>query len=278
MDPFLSRLQKAHSLCPGCPSPKVINRFFGEVLGLMFPEHSNEVLKDKDSLQVKFSGLRLQLSDILKNNVALHKADGEALASEFFDKLEKEVYDKLHEDLDAMYKGDPAAKSKTEIIRCYPGFYAISAYRVAHLLHRLGVALIPRMITEYAHSKTGVDIHPGASIGRFFCIDHATGIVIGETTIVGDRVKIYQGVTLGALSVKKEDADKKRHPTIENDVVIYAGATILGGDTVIGEGSVVGGNVWLTKSIPAKSKIYYQTKLLDDASNLTDFYVLKSEA
>ncbi|AEL26361.1 serine O-acetyltransferase [Cyclobacterium marinum] len=278
MDPFLSRLQKAHSLCPGCPSPKVINRFFGEVLGLMFPEHANEVLKDKDSLQVKFSGLRLQLSDILKKNVALHKADGEALASEFFDKLEKEVYDKLHEDLDAMYKGDPAAKSKTEIIRCYPGFYAISAYRVAHLLHRLGVALIPRMITEYAHSKTGVDIHPGASIGRFFCIDHATGIVIGETTIVGDRVKIYQGVTLGALSVKKEDADKKRHPTIENDVVIYAGATILGGDTVIGEGSVVGGNVWLTKSIPAKSKIYYQTKLLDDASNLTDFYVLKSEA
>lgn len=144
--------------------------FFGEVLGLMFPEHANEVLKDKDSLQVKFSGLRLQLSDILKKNVALHKADGEALASEFFDKLEKEVYDKLHEDLDAMYKGDPAAKSKTEIIRCYPGFYAISAYRVAHLLHRLGVALIPRMITEYAHSKTGVDIHPGASIGRFFAL------------------------------------------------------------------------------------------------------------
>lgn len=278
MDPFLSRLQKAHSLCPGCPSPKVINRFFGEVLGLMFPEHANEVLKDKDSLQAKFFELRLQLGEILKKNVALHQSDGEALASEFFDKLENEVYDKLHEDLDAMFKGDPAAKSKTEIIRCYPGFYAISAYRVAHLLHRLGVSLIPRMITEYAHSKTGVDIHPGASIGRFFCIDHATGIVIGETTIVGDRVKIYQGVTLGALSVKKEDADKKRHPTIEDDVVIYAGATILGGDTVIGESSVVGGNVWLTKSIPAKSKIYYQTKILDDASNLTDFYVLKSEA
>lgn len=278
MDPFLSRLQKAHSLCPGCPSPKVINRFFGEVLGLMFPEHANEVLKDKASLQAKFSELNLQLGAILRKNVALHQSDGEALASQFFDELEDEVYDKLHEDLDAMFKGDPAAKSKTEIIRCYPGFYAISAYRVAHLLHRLGVALIPRMITEHAHSKTGVDIHPGASIGRFFCIDHATGIVIGETTIVGDRVKIYQGVTLGALSVKKEDADKKRHPTIEDDVVIYAGATILGGDTVIGKGSVVGGNVWLTKSIPAKSKIYYQTKLLDDASNLTDFYVLKSEA
>ncbi|EPR68753.1 serine O-acetyltransferase [Cyclobacterium qasimii] len=278
MDGFLNRLQKAHSLCPGCPSPKVINSFFDDILGILFPEHSSKALKDLGSLEVKFSGLRLQLREILKLNVALHQSNGEALADEFFDKLEEEVYNKLHEDIDAMYNGDPAAKSKTEIIRCYPGFYAISAYRVAHLLHRLGISLIPRMITEYAHSKTGVDIHPGAVIGRFFCIDHATGIVIGETTVVGDRVKIYQGVTLGALSVNKEDADKKRHPTIEDDVVLYAGATILGGDTVIGKGSVVGGNVWLTKSIPAKSKIYYQTKMLDGASNLTDFYVLKSEA
>ncbi|WP_339923591.1 serine acetyltransferase [uncultured Cyclobacterium sp.] len=278
MDGFLNRLQKAHNLCPGCPSPKVINSFFDDILGILFPEHSSKALKDLGSLEMKFSDLRLQLREILKLNVALHQANGEALADAFFEKLEDEVYNKLHEDIDAMYKGDPAAKSKTEIIRCYPGFYAISAYRVAHLLHRLGISLIPRMITEYAHSKTGVDMHPGAVIGRFFCIDHATGIVIGETTVVGDRVKIYQGVTLGALSVNKEDADKKRHPTIEDNVVLYAGATILGGDTVIGKGSVVGGNVWLTKSIPAKSKIYYQTKMLDGASNLTDFYVLKSEA
>ena len=278
MEVFLDRLQKAHNLCPGCPSPKVINRFFDDLLGILFPEHSSEALKDKGSLELKFSELKLQLQKILTMNVALHNGNGEDLANQFFKKLEEEVYNKLHEDLDAMYKGDPAAKSKTEVIRCYPGFYAISAYRVAHLLHRLGISLIPRMITEYAHSKTGVDIHPGAMIGRFFCIDHATGIVIGETTVVGDRVKIYQGVTLGALSVNKEDADKKRHPTIEDDVVLYAGATILGGDTVIGKGSVVGGNVWLTKSIPAKSKIYYQTKMLDGASNLTDFYVLKSEA
>lgn len=278
MDGFLNRLQKAHRLCPGCPSPKVINRFFDDILGVLFPEHSSQALKDLGSLEMKFSDLRLHLREILKLNVALHQSNGEALADEFFEKLEEEVYNKLHEDINAMYKGDPAAKSKTEIIRCYPGFYAISAYRVAHLLHRMGISLIPRMITEYAHSKTGVDIHPGAIIGRFFCIDHATGIVIGETTVVGDRVKIYQGVTLGALSVNKEDADKKRHPTIEDDVVLYAGATILGGDTVIGKGSVVGGNVWLTKSIPPKSKIYYQTKMLDGASNLTDFYVLKSEA
>jgi serine O-acetyltransferase len=278
MDAFINRLHKAHALCPGCPSPRVINRFFDDVLGILFPEHSSEVIKERGNLEIKFFNLRSHLQEILKKNEALHQGDGEALANVFFESLEEEVYNKLHEDLDAMYSGDPAAKSKTEIIRCYPGFYAISAYRVAHSLHRLGVSLIPRMITEYAHSKTGVDIHPGARIGRFFCIDHATGIVIGETTIVGDRVKIYQGVTLGALSVNKKDADKKRHPTIEDDVVIYAGATILGGDTVIGKNSVVGGNVWLTKSIPAKSKIYYQTKIFDGASNLTDFYVLKSEA
>lgn len=278
MDSFIDRLHKAHNHCPECPSPKVINRFFDDILGILFPEHANEIHRDRRNLENNFFQLRSQLRHVLKKNEALYKGDGEALADAFFDRLEKEVFDRIHEDLQAMFEGDPAAKSKTEIIRCYPGFYAIAAYRIAHLLHKLGIGLIPRMITEYAHSKTGVDIHPGAKIGRHFCIDHATGIVIGETTVVGDRVKIYQGVTLGALSVNKEDADKKRHPTIEDDVVIYAGATILGGDTVIGKGSVVGGNVWLTKSIPPKSKIYYQTKIYDGASNLTDFYVLKSDA
>ncbi|MFO7824456.1 MAG: serine O-acetyltransferase EpsC [Cyclobacterium sp.] len=278
MDSFIDRLHKAHNHCPECPSPKVINRFFDDILGILFPEHANEIHRDRRNLENNFFQLRSQLRHVLKKNEVLYKGDGEALADAFFDRLEKEVFDRIHEDLQAMFEGDPAAKSKTEIIRCYPGFYAIAAYRIAHLLHKLGIGLIPRMITEYAHSKTGVDIHPGAKIGRHFCIDHATGIVIGETTVVGDRVKIYQGVTLGALSVNKEDADKKRHPTIEDDVVIYAGATILGGDTVIGKGSVVGGNVWLTKSIPPKSKIYYQTKIYDGASNLTDFYVLKSDA
>src|SRR5690554_430759 len=175
-----------------------------------------------------------------------------------------------------MYTGDPAAKSKTEIVRSYPGFYAIAAYRIAHLLYRQGIALIPRMITEFAHSKTGVDIHPGARIGSYFCIDHGTGVVIGETAVVGDYVKIYQGVTLGALSVNKEDADKKRHPTIEDQVVIYAGATILGGETTVGRESVIGGNVWLTKSVPPQSKIYYQIKMYDANTEATDFYVLKS--
>ncbi|MEX2514089.1 MAG: serine acetyltransferase [Cyclobacteriaceae bacterium] len=277
MDSFIDRLHQAHNRCPECPSPKVIRRFFDDVLGILFPEHANEILKERGNLEMKFFDLRIQLGKILKNNAQLHQGHGEELGNRFFDKLE-EVFNLLHEDLDAMYEGDPAAKSKTEIIRCYPGFYAVSAYRIAHSLHQLGISLIPRMITEYAHSKSGVDIHPGATIGRYFCIDHGTGVVIGETTVVGDHVKIYQGVTLGALSVNKEDADKKRHPTIEDHVVIYAGATILGGDTVIGRESVVGGNVWLTKSIPAKSKIYYQTKIYDGSSNQTDFYVLKSDA
>jgi serine O-acetyltransferase len=277
MNTFVQKLHQAHNKCPECPSPKIIRRFFDDILGILFPEHSNEVLKDIGTLEMKLFDLKVQLKKILKNNRHLHSGDGEELGDAFFNQLE-EAYALLHEDLQAMYEGDPAAKSKTEIIRCYPGFYAIAAYRIAHLIHQLGVGLIPRMITEYAHSKTGVDIHPGAQIGRYFCIDHGTGIVIGETTIVGEHVKVYQGVTLGALSVNKEDADKKRHPTIGNHVVIYAGATILGGDTVIGEHSVVGGNVWLTKSIPPKSKIYYQTKIYDGSSQLTDFYVLKNDA
>jgi serine O-acetyltransferase len=132
------------------------------------------------------------------------------------------------------------------------------------------------MITEFSHGRTGIDIHPGATIGNHFCIDHGTGVVIGETSVIGNHVKIYQGVTLGALSVNKEDADKKRHPTIEDNVVIYAGATILGGETVIGKGSVVGGNVWLTKSIPPNSKIYYQTKMYVDGTDSMDMYILKT--
>lgn len=277
MTSFIDRLHRAHNACPECPSPKIIRKFFDDILGILFPEHSNEILKERGNLEMKLFDLQVQLKKILRNNSHLHGGDGEELGTAFFDQLEY-IYGLLQEDLEAMYAGDPASKSKTEIIRCYPGFYAVSAYRIAHLLYKLGIYLIPRMITEYAHSKTGVDIHPGATIGRHFCIDHGTGIVIGETTQVGDYVKIYQGVTLGALSVKKEDADKKRHPTIEDHVVIYAGATILGGDTVIGRESIVGGNVWLTKSIPPKSKIYYQTKIYDGSSNLTDFYVLKSDA
>jgi serine O-acetyltransferase len=164
----------------------------------------------------------------------------------------------LNADVRAAYEGDPAAKSFEEIVFSYPAIRAITAYRVAHALYVEGVPLIPRILSEHAHSETGIDIHPGARIGQRFFIDHGTGVVIGETAVIGDDVKIYQGVTLGALSTKRcrdGSAHPKRHPTIEDNVTIYAHATILGGETVIGRGSIVGGNVWLVRSIPPASKV-----------------------
>lgn len=168
----------------------------------------------------------------------------------------------LHEDLQAAYDGDPAAESLEEIVFSYPAIEAITCYRIARELFVRGTPLIPRIVSEYAHTQTGIDIHPGAKIGRSFFIDHGTGVVIGSTTVIGDGVKIYQGVTLGALSFPRDQCGElirgsKRHPTIEDDVTIYAGATILGGDTVVGKGSVIGGNVWLTESIPAGSRVTY---------------------
>lgn len=275
MDSFINKVFKAHTQCPTCPSPKVIHAFFEDILGVLFPEHADKPFEEKGQLEMKLFELQTQLDEVLERNEQLHHQDGKQLSKDFFNNLEV-VYQRLHEDIDAMYAGDPAARSKTEIIRSYPGFYAIAAYRIAHILFKQGVALIPRMLTEFAHSRTGVDIHPGATIGRYFCIDHGTGVVIGETTIIGDHVKVYQGVTLGAASVKKEDADKKRHPTIEDHVVIYSGATILGGDTVIGKNSIIGGNVWLTKSVPPKSKIYYQVRMYDADAETIDCYVFKN--
>ena len=165
----------------------------------------------------------------------------------------------LATDVRATFEGDPACKSYDEIIFSYPGILAITVYRVAHRLHQFNVPLIPRIMSEYAHSVTGIDIHPGAQIGESFVIDHGTGVVVGETTVIGKRVRIYQGVTLGALSLPRDAGEKyrgrKRHPTIEDEVIIYSGATILGGDTVIGARSVIGGNVWLTESIPPDTRV-----------------------
>jgi serine O-acetyltransferase len=192
-------------------------------------------------------------------------AEPTVIAKRFLDRIPA-IYDLLQTDVEAMVEGDPAATTSYEVIRTYPGFYALAFYRLAHGLLQENVPLIPRILTEYAHSKTGIDIHPGASIGRYFFMDHGTGIVIGETTVIGERVKLYQGVTLGALSVDKSMASTKRHPTIEDGVVIYSGATILGGETVVGKGSVIGGNVWLTRSVPANTKIYHQetVKVIQD--------------
>ncbi|HUP13825.1 MAG TPA: serine O-acetyltransferase [Niastella sp.] len=172
-----------------------------------------------------------------------------------------QLYKALIEDAEAILKSDPAARSLSEVIVAYPGFYATVVYRISHCIWNLGITILPRLFCEYAHSKTGIDIHPGATIGKAFAIDHGTGVVIGETTIIGNHVKIYQGVTLGALNVSKDNACIKRHPTIEDNVILYSGATILGGETVIGRGSIIGGNVWLTYSVPRNSVVYHKSEI-----------------
>jgi len=178
-----------------------------------------------------------------------------------------EIQRLLDMDVKSAYDTDPAAKSHDEIIFCYPGIFAITVYRIAHVLFRLKVPLMPRIMTEYAHGETGIDIHPGAQIGERFVIDHGTGVVIGETTVIGNGVRLYQGVTLGALSLSKSITEEiryqKRHPTIEDDCIIYSGATILGGDTVIGKGAVIGGNVWITESVPPATKVMLKTPQLN---------------
>lgn len=170
-----------------------------------------------------------------------------------------ELLNQLNQDAKCIYLHDPAARSVEEVILAYPGFYAIAVYRISHNLHQLHMPLVPRMMSEYAHRNTGIDIHPGAVIGSPFFIDHGTGVVIGESAIIKNKVKIYQCVTLGALQVSKDMQDQKRHPTVENNVTIYAGATILGGDTIIGENCTIGGNVWLTESVPPNSIVYQRT-------------------
>lgn len=183
------------------------------------------------------------------------------LTNSFIKKL-PDILKLIYTDIQAIYDGDPAAKSKAEVILCYPGFYAISIYRIAHVLYELNIPYIPRIMTEYAHEKTGIDINPGANIGEYFCIDHGTGIVIGETSTIGHHVKLYQGVTIGAKSFEKDKNGNpvkggKRHPDIGNHVIVYANATILGGNTKIGDYSIIGGNVWLLESVPSHSHIYY---------------------
>lgn len=182
------------------------------------------------------------------------------VTSGFLNQLQR-LHDMLEDDAMAILSGDPAAESRDEVIQAYPGFLATAVHRVAHELYTRNVPVLPRLISEWAHRETGIDIHPGATIGRSFAMDHGTGVVIGETSVIGTGVRVYQGVTLGALAVSKLLAHKKRHPTIGNDVVIYANATILGGTTEIGEGSIIGGNVWLTHSVPARSIVQFSSRV-----------------
>jgi serine O-acetyltransferase len=272
---FLQKLYQSHQMCPTCPSPAEVTQVFARLLGSLFPDFSHESFSTFGDFERNVKELQQDLEEMLKHAPGKRRIDVKEVVSLFFEALPK-IHQRLEHDVIAMYEGDPAANSTSEVVRTYPGFYAIAAYRLAHELHRLGVEGIPRVITEHAHSKTGIDIHPAASIGEHFCIDHGTGVVIGETTIIGNHVKIYQGVTLGALSVDKSDAEKKRHPTIEDHVIMYAGATILGGETIIGHDSVIGGNVWLTRGVPPHSKIYYQARMYNGDTEETDLVVYRA--
>jgi len=254
---FIFQLYEAHRHNKAMPSPEVICSLITNLLQILFPQLSDKRYTRMSEFEQDYADLNAKLVNILIDlNGQLNK-DVQEIANTFFNQL-PDIRTKLLMDADAMMSGDPAAISNAEVIRTYPGFYAIAVYRLANALFHLNIPLVPRILTEHAHNRTGIDIHPGATIGDNFCIDHGTGVVIGGTAHIGKNVKIYQGVTLGALSVKKEMASTKRHPTIKDNVVIYAGATILGGDTVIGEDSIIGGNVWITKSVLPKSRVYYK--------------------
>ena len=222
--------------------------FVGDALALLFPHFASHRRYDRPSVRAEVNRLRTSLDQFLAGTG--HTEAGTAAA--FMDELPA-IHDALVMDAQSTFDADPAATSLDEVILAYPGFYALACHRFAHALRTRQVPLLPRLVSETAHRVTGIDIHPGASLGRAIAIDHGTGIVIGETSVIGDRVRLYQGVTLGALSVHKSLARTRRHPTIEHDVVIYANATILGGDTVVGHSSVIGGNVWLTHSVPPNS-------------------------
>ncbi len=254
---FVDALYKRQSCYEAVPENDKIAGWAEDLIGLLFPEKGGSLLSEREAIESRLLISQERLTELMTKTKACSTCDIPRIYADFFMGLPK-IYNLLNTDVEAIVNGDPAARSSFEVIRAYPGFFAICFYRIAHFLHRLGMPLIPRILTEYAHSKTGIDIHPGAIIGGHFCVDHGTGLVIGETTHIGEHVKLYQGVTLGALSVDKSFADTKRHPTVEDHVVIYSGATILGGETIIGSGSVIGGNVWLTRSIPPGSKVYYK--------------------
>jgi serine O-acetyltransferase len=260
MNDFFKHLYQKHQHTEPVPPTKEIANWALKVIRLLFPEQTKEYFTSIEEIEIQFKNLELDLRNILLTTYQCKSCNAENKANAFFTAIPL-IYKTLKTDIQAIIEGDPAAKSEFEVIRAYPGFYAISFFRIAHHLHTLDIPLLPRILTEYAHSKTGIDIHPAAQIDEYFYIDHGTGVVIGETAQIGKNVKIYQGVTLGALSVEKTLASTKRHPTVEDNVVIYSGATILGGNTVIGHNSIIGGNVWLTKSVPPYSTVYHKPEI-----------------
>lgn len=262
-DAFLRVTQRLvdlqHINTRGLPSRLQAERFLDETLDLVFPQMvGNTEPCTADDMRCNLERAMGLLCELLSTLPDFDAARAEAITRcFFFDKLPG-IAERLWKDAQAIYDGDPAARSLTEVVMAYPGLQAIATHRIAHEFHLAGVPILPRLCAEVAHQRTGIDIHPGAIIGDSFCIDHGTGIVIGETAEIGEHVKLYQGVTLGALSVSKELACSKRHPTIGSHVVIYANASILGGETVIGDHSIIGGNVWVIESVPPHSLVYHQ--------------------
>jgi serine O-acetyltransferase len=259
---------------PMIPSSDSVLEMIDLYLTLLMPGYFGDQSVDKSSVEFYLGNKVDRFYRILQEQIEkclVHECDdpksycedcnktGSDTAIEILEKI-PDLRKTLAGDIQSAYQGDPSAKNLEEIVFCYPGLYAVTIYRFAHELHRAHVPILPRMLTEHAHSRTGCDIHPGARIGEHFFIDHATGVVIGETSVIGDRVRIYQGVTLGGANFQKDEngiliRDLKRHPTVEDDCVIYAGAVILGGDTVVGRGSIIGGSVWLTHSIPPYTQV-----------------------
>lgn len=261
LNTFCERLlQINQGFCQDVPSMTRTQFFTDELISFLFPIRTNRH-HDIYDVKNKLHELKYQLRKLLNPLKPKLTKDLELLTEEFFNNVPN-IYNELISDAEIYHKSDPASYCLEEVILCYPGYYAMMTYRFAHLLYSMQIPILPRVMTEYAHSKTGIDINPGAKIGSNFYIDHGTGIVIGETVEIGNNVKIYQGVTLGALYVEKNLANKKRHPTIQDNVIIYAGSTILGGETVIGHDTIIGGNCWVTASVDPNSVVYRQPKIV----------------
>jgi len=243
------------------PDKEFAYQFIDDLFKLAFIPRRGQAEKFSE-FEKKYKSLNSHLSTLVYD-VVRDGNKAQSVADNFFEAFPS-IYDKLLKDAAAISQYDPAAQNVEEVLITYPGFYATAVYRIAHQLWKQNAGILPRLFTEYAHSKTGIDIHPGAEIGDSFFIDHGTGIVIGETTVIGNNVKIYQGVTLGALNTSKDKVttNERRHPTIEDNVIIYPGATILGGKATVGHDSIIGANVWITYSIPAFSLVYHKSEVI----------------
>ena len=258
MKSFYQEIAKQHQDLLILPKKKLIHHFIDELFSVLF-SNTSKSFGDVTIIQDKFTELESLFNELVLD-FAPKNSKSEQQTKTFFGELPS-LYQRALNDAKTILAKDPAAKSLEEVLYTYPGFFAIAIYRFSHQIWNQDLKLLARTISEYAHSKTSIEIHPGAQIGDEFAIDHGTGIVIGETAVIGNNVQIYQGVTLGALSVKKGEAFIKRHPTIENNVIIYANSTILGGQTIVGRDSIIGGNVWLTYTIPSNSVVYHKNEI-----------------